>query len=85
MKFLKKIACFFVGHKPVQGLYEDEEFLYVKYCARCGKPHGKFIYKPLREITPPVPTNSTYTENLKIWYKYFDSRLEKARITLVID
>lgn len=82
---MKQIICFFRGHKIVKSLYETDEYLYVKVCATCGKPYGKFIYKPIRNILPPKPKNLTQEEHLKFWNTFFDSRLEFARKNLIIE
>lgn len=81
---MKQIICFFRGHNIINGLYENDEFLYVQICATCGKPHGKFIYKPFRDILPPETKKLTHEENLKSWNAYFDSKLEFARKNLII-
>lgn len=75
------LKCFFKGHVLIDKLWEDDELIYVKICANCGKPFGRSIFKPFREC---LPLNSSEAEK-ESWYKYFDSRLENARNNLIID
>lgn len=72
---MKSIICFFLGHKSVPMLVENDICLFTTGCSRCkcgvGFPH----WKRIASIPPP---NST-PEELKTWKNYVEEHQNELR------
>lgn len=73
---ISKIICFFLGHKPINKLTEDNHGIYGRCCGRCRVSflHPTF-FKWKRDIPPP---NSS-EEEIKSWQLFIDEKEQEFR------
>lgn len=54
---IKKIICYLIGHKKyVPMLIENDNYIYIYGCPRCGKPQN--ILTAIWKTMPPPPTRT---------------------------
>lgn len=71
---MKRIICFFLGHKIMAGLFEDDEIITSPGCSRCGHFFitSRTRWKGLRNCIPPSEYRGT-------WEQFNDKEDEKLR------
>jgi len=77
---MKKIICFFFGHKITNMLLETEYAIYTKGCSRCKQPTT--LPTAWKNIPPPP---SPYNISDDKWKEFLEKHYEEVRESVNIN
>lgn len=79
---MKKIICFFLGHKVTPMIVEDSVAIYTNGCKRCKCGIGFPFWKIYDYPPPPAKQGQSQEERNASWKKFLDERYEEIRNSL---